>query len=103
MNINNNLKCKSKCTFEEIKNNECILDNESFETKEDLYNNFIDFISNNYNNKDIILTIDDNLIFQLSNSLNEKEKLNNGYKDYNLSIIDYGECEKKSKKKIKYQ
>ena len=48
----------------------CILDNSSKESLTQVYNMFKDIISNNYNNEDIILRTDDDITFQLSNSLN---------------------------------
>ena len=86
------------CKIEEIKNDSCILDNSSKESLTQVNNMFKDLISDNYNNEDIVLRTDDDITFQLSNSLNEKTKLTEGkglY--YNLSIIDLGECENKLK------
>ena len=94
----NSYKCVKSCKIEEIKNDSCILDNSSKESLTQAHNMFKDIISDNYNNEDIVLRTDDDITFQLSNSLNEKTKLTEGkglY--YNLSIIDLGECENKLK------
>ena len=96
--LRNSYKCVKSCKIEEIKNDSCILDNSSKESLTQVYNMFKDIISDNYNNEDIVLRTDDDITFQLSNSLNEKTKLTEGkglY--YNLSIIDLGECENRLK------
>ena len=94
---NNNYKCESSCDFEDFVNNECILDNSSTESLIRVYKIFSDIISTLYNNEDIVINTDDDLAFHLSNTLNEKNRLNKGINNYNLSIIDLGECEAKIK------
>ena len=98
MSIDNNLKCEKECSIENIINNKCILETYSEKSINQIYNMFNDLISD-YNNEDIVFTTEDDTTFQLSNSLNEK-KLLDGKKDknYNLSIIDLGDCEPKLKK-----
>ena len=100
INIINNLKCESICEDEDIINNKCILDNSSSEALQKAYNALTDIIDNKYNNEDIIINTDENITFQLSNTINEKEKLHKEEKKYyNLSIIDLGDCEDKLKTK----
>ena len=99
LNIENNLKCEKSCNIETITNNKCIIDNYSIKSIKQIYSMFNDIISNEYNNENVILKVDDDLTFHLSNSLNEKEMLNSKKEsNYNLSIIDLGECEAKLKK-----
>ena len=103
INIDNSLKCESMCEYEDIKNDKCILDNLSLEALEKAYNTFTDIIDNKYNNEDIIIKTYKNITFHLTNTLNEKQKLYKGKKkNYNLSIIDLGDCEDKLKKKMTY-
>ena len=90
-------KCQKSCGIEDMQNNKCILDNSSIESLNTAYQMFTDKISQ-YNNEDIALRTDDDIIFHLSNSQNEKTNLENGKGSYyNLSIIDLGECETKLK------
>jgi len=99
INIDNIVKCESICGYEVIINDKCFLVNSSFEALKKAKIALADIISNKYKNKDIIIKADENIIFHLSNTLNEKEKLYKGKKkSYNLSIIDLGDCEKKLKK-----
>ena len=100
LNIDNNLKCEKACNIEDITNNKCILDNYSVKSIKQIYSMFNDIISTEYNNnEDILFKVNDDLSFHLSNSLNEKERLNSKKEsNYNLSIIDLGECEVKLKK-----
>ena len=99
INIDNALKCESICEYEDILNDKCFIINSTFEALNKAYNAFTDIISNKYNNEDIVIKGDDNITFQLSNTLNEKEKLYKGNKkSSNLSIIDLGDCESKLKK-----
>ena len=97
LSLKNNFKCEDSCDFEDIKNNNCILDNSSEESLKKVHNMFSDLISNQYNNEDIVFKTENDLAFQLSNSLNEKENLKKGGNPYNLSIIDLAECETKLK------
>ena len=91
--------CVKSCGKETLKDNSCILDNSSIETLSQVYTMFSDIITKEYKDEDIVLTTDDGITFQLSNSLNEKEKLLGGKGvRYNLSIIDLGECEDKLKR-----
>ena len=77
-----------------MKKDKCIFDNSSPESLNVAYLMFTDLISSQYNNEELILKNPDNSIFQLSNSLNEKNILNNEiFIYYNLSIIDFGKCE----------
>ena len=99
INIDNILKCESMCEYEDIKNDKCKLVNSSSEALQNAHNSFKDIIDNKYKNEDIIIKSDENITFQLTNTLNEKEKLYIGKKEYyNLSIIDLGDCEDKLKK-----
>jgi hypothetical protein len=95
----NYFKCLKTCELEDIINDKCFLDNASSESLSQVNIMFSDIIANHYNNEDIVLKTDEDLIFHLSNTLNEKENLNGKKgKNYNLSIIDLGECEVKLKK-----
>ena len=93
----NNLKCEKSCNISEIESGKCILDNSSPEALNKAYSMLTDLISTQYNNEDIVLRTDDDLVFQLSNSANEITHLNDKERYYNLSIIDLGECETKLK------
>ena len=95
----NYFKCLKTCGLEDIINDKCFLDNTSINSLNGAKKMFSDIIANHYNNEDIVLKTDEDLIFHLSNTLNEKESLNgNKGRNYNLSIIDLGECEVKLKK-----
>ena len=99
INLGRDLKCEDKCILGDIKNDICFLDNTSVKAIQSAYNLLENFISNHYDDEDIIIKSDDDLIFHLSNSLNEKIKLNGGKGNYyNLSIIDLGDCEQQIKK-----
>ena len=94
----NHLICQKECDYDDLINDECTLINLSTTSLKQAYKMFNDFISNGYNNEEIVLPIGDDLIMQLSNSENEKSNLNSGTrKYYNLSVIDLGECETKLK------
>jgi len=99
INIDNILKCELICEYEDITNNKCFLVNSALEALKKANSAFAGIISNKYNNEDIIIKAGENTTFHLTNTLNEKEKLNGGKKENNnLSIIDLGDCEDKLKK-----
>jgi len=64
----------------------------------EIYNNIVDNIIKEYSpnsEKSKIINGEENIIYQLTTSKNELELLNGNSSDnYNLSIIDLGECEK---------
>ena len=71
------------------------------EEKEIIYNLFKNEIIENYSGNDnLIVTSQDSNVFQLTNSLNELNMKNGiSSNNYNLSMIDLGECGIKLKKK----
>ena len=94
----NNYKCEEICDYEELLNNECVWNNTSSEALIKVYKKFPNIIiQTQYNNEDIILRAYDNLTFHITTTLNEKKKLNEGVKNYSLSIVDLGKCETKLK------
>ena len=96
INIDNNLKCEY-CALEGVLNNKCIIDNPSFEFLEEIFCELKDEIKKFlYHGEDKIVNINKNIAFELTKTLNEKENLYKNQeemKNYNLSIIDLGECE----------
>ena len=102
LQTDNIYKCQKSCGIEDMQNDKCILDNSSTESLNTIYQMFKDLISSQYNNEELILKNPDNSIFQLTNSLNEKNKLINEINNYyNLSIIDLGKCEELLKRENK--
>ena len=74
----------NKCIFENIKNND------------ELYNYIINYLLKQYNNEDKIIEGKDNIVFQITNSENQKNILKNTTlinNNQNLSIIDLATCE----------
>jgi hypothetical protein len=95
------IKCANICVYDEIKSGKCYLDNTDIVSLESVYNLFSKIILNEYNNEDAILKGDEDISFHLTNTQIEKEKLYKEYNNYyNLSIIDFGDCE--NKLKVKY-
>ena len=90
----NNDDLTISCSMEETKNNSEIYDI--------LVNNILATYDGD-NGKSIIIEGHNNTIFQVTNTKNELDLLMNGNisDDYNLSIIDLSECEKKLKEKYK--
>ena len=88
----NNDDLTISCSMEETKNNSEIYDI--------LVNNILATYDGD-NGKSIIIEGHNNTIFQVTNTKNELDLLMNGNisDDYNLSIIDLSECEKKLKEK----
>jgi hypothetical protein len=100
MTFGESVKCSDICSYDDIKNGKCFLDNTDIESLKLVYSLLSNIILTEYNNEDAILKSDENISFHLTNTLNEKEKLykeKNNY--YNLSIIDLGDCERKLKAK----
>ena len=74
----------NKCIFENIKNND------------ELYNYMINYLLKEYNKEDKIIEGKDNIVFQITNSENQKNILKNATlinNNQNLSIIDLATCE----------
>jgi len=83
---------KDICTYEDLVNDECSFLNL---TNTEIYNKIKEEIIQNYPDDGISIVIEgeDNYIFQLTNGGNELNSLNGDYdNEYNLSIIDLGEC-----------
>ena len=93
-----NIKCANICDYEVIKSGKCWLDNTKVDSLKLVYSLFSNIILNDYNNEEAVLKGDEYISFHLTNTFNEKEKLQNEKNDYyNLSIIDLGDCENKLK------
>ena len=83
----------------DLLNNQCF-----FTTKnnDDIYNILKSKIINSYpeDGESIVIEADDNYVFHLTNGDNEMESLSGKFEnDFNLSIIDLGNCEKLLKEK----
>ena len=97
---NTNNQCMEKISFEELLNYNFSSYNAT-EENEILYNLFKTTIIENYSGKEnfVVMSQDSN-IFQLTNTLNElntKKGINTN--NFNLSMIDLGDCGKELKKK----
>ena len=95
-----NNECLEFCSYEDILNKNCYINatNNKNTIINDLMKNHI--IQNYKENDNIIIESDNNYIFQLTNSLNEENtKDGKNINNYNLSMIDLGECENLLKRK----
>ena len=82
------------CSYNNLLNNECLL--LSYNNKE-LYEKIKSEIIGTYpaNGESIVIEGEENYVFQITTSANEINSLNGNYENnYNLSMIDLGECEK---------
>ena len=98
LNIETN-ECKQDFTYEDIINSNIIIDiNQNNITS---FNEIKKTIIDNYNGLDnIIIKSENNNIYQITNSLNENNiKNNDNINNYNISIIELGQCENLLKKK----
>ena len=88
-----------KCTYNNLLNNKCSFENNN---NTEIYNKIKKEIIQTFpkNGESIVIKGEDNYIFQVTTDDNEINALNENYdNDYNLSIIDLGECEILLKKK----
>ena len=95
-----NNECLEFCSYEDILNKNCYINatNNKNTIINDLMKNHI--IQNYKENDHIVIESDNNYIFQLTNSLNEENtKDGKNTNNYNLSMIDLGECENLLKRK----
>ena len=93
-----NNKCLEYCSYNDLLNNNCgIKDSEDKNSL--IYNLIKDYIMKNYTGENVIIEAEDDYIFQLTSSLNEKDTKNGkNSNNYNLSMIDLGDCEEKLKR-----
>ena len=96
-NINNG--CKKSCLFEELYSKNCsIIKDKNIiyrELKENIIQSYPIYIG-----KNLVFEAEEVYVFQLTTSLNEIKTLEGTYpNNYNLSMIDLGECEKILKEK----
>ena len=94
-----NNECLKICSYDDLLNDNCGV--KDSENKNTIINNLIkEYIMKNYTDGNLIIEGEDDFIFQLTNSLNERNTKDGiDSNDYNLSMIDLGECEEKLKEK----
>ena len=91
-------ECLEICSYNDLLNDNCGI--KDSENKNTIINNLIkEYILKNYTDGNLIVEGEDDFIFQLTNSLNERNTKDGiDSNNYNLSMIDLGECEEKLKK-----
>ena len=73
--------------------NKCKINEITTESLNSLYNSYINILETNYTSEtDLIMYVDNNYTFQLTNAKNEKNWDKKG-DNYNISTIYLGECE----------
>ena len=92
-----NDECLEYCLIKDLQNDNCEI--KDVENKNTIIDELIrDYLLKNFTGENVIIEGNNNTVFQLTNSLNEnnaKDGINSN--DYNLSMIDLGECENKLK------
>ena len=81
------------CSYDELLENECLLENKN---KEEIYDIIKNEIIQNYpeNGESVVIETEDNYVFQITTGSNEINSINGNYNnEYNLSMIDLGDCE----------
>ena len=96
-NSNNNDQCLELCPYEEFIENNCGINSSNKNTI--IYNLIKNYIQNYKGEDNLILETDDNQVFQLTTSSNEKNtKDGKSSNNFNLSMIDLGDCEETLKR-----
>ena len=93
-----NNECLESCSYSDLLNNNCgITDTENKNSI--IYNLIKENILQNYTGENVVIEAEDDYVFQLTSSINEKDaKDGKGSNNYNLSMIDLGDCEEKLKR-----
>ena len=87
------------CSYNNLLNNECLLLNYN---NEELYEKIKSEIIGTYpaNGESVVIEGEENYVFQITTAANEINSLNGNYENnYNLSMIDLGQCENLLKNK----
>ena len=91
-----NNECLDMCSYFDLLSDNCGI--KDIENKNTIIYNLLKILMKNYTGDNLVVKAEDDYVFQLTNSLNEKNTKNGiDSNDYNLSMIDLGDCEEKLK------
>ena len=89
----NTKECTNSCEISQILNNECSINNVALNNIEEITNHMKNILNNTNITKDTNIVIQgNNVVYQIISSDNMNQN-----KKSNISVIDFGECEKKLK------